>query len=172
MYYSIEDDDANINIKSNEGDIISVPFSNARNSGLLRKIIGSTKYKYGEEPETEINLETDILVKITEYLEKYESNYPQGIERPLKSSDFKECVENWDYKFINEEVDKICKILNGADMLDIPSLVDLAASKLASILKEKSSDELKQNLSIPVDDFTPRDKEEIKKDVDWCIDNY
>lgn len=172
--YDILDTESYMNIKSNEGDIISIPLFIARNSGYFRNIVNSTPFRRDQQPEVELEtIDTETLVKIRDYLEHYQNKYPKSIEKPLEYCNFKECVDEWDYKYINEDdVNKIIQILNAAEFLKIPSLVDLAAAKLASFLKGKSPKELKENLNIPLDNFTPEDNQEIDDNIQWCVDNY
>ena len=96
-------------------------------------------------PGEEINFENipdDILTKIIEYLEHHKSIPPKKIPMPLPKKDFKECVDQWDYEFINIELEKIFEIMMAANYMHIQSLLDLTSAKIADVIRGKSPEEI------------------------------
>ena len=66
----------------------------------------------------------------------------------MPKKDFKECVEEWDYDFINVDIETIYNIMVAANFFDIKSLVDLTAAKIASMIRGKSPKEIRDILKI------------------------
>ena len=126
---------------------------------------------YPDDAEVPLkNVKINILKKITEYLEHYENEDPKEIDRPLPSLNFKECVPTWDYNYINVNLDMIFELIDVANYLDIKNLFELASAKVASIIKARNTDEIKQTFNINKE-FTPEEEEKILKDNQWCIEN-
>lgn len=49
-------------------------------------------------------VQSNVLVKVIEYLNYHEKNPAKPIERPLKSSNMKENVSDWDADFVGAEM--------------------------------------------------------------------
>ena len=111
-----------------------------------------------------------ILKKIKEYLEHYENNEPKEIERPLPSQNFKECVDEWDNNFIDVDLDLIFELILGANYMDIKPLLELASAKVASIIKGKTTEEIRKTFGI-TNDFTPEEEQQIIEENKWCMEN-
>ena len=65
------------------------------------------------------------MKKVVEYLEHYKDEEQKLIGRPLPSSNFKECVDEWDYNFIDLELSIIFDISLAANYLDMQPLLEL-----------------------------------------------
>lgn len=163
----------NINIKTTDGDFFTLPLEAIQHSVLLRKYVSENKPKRGEEAEYECEkLNTEIFCKIRDYLEHYQGIMPTDIERPLGTRDFRECVNDWDYNYIDVEPEEICRILEAASGLGIYSLVDLGAAKLASLIRDKEQSELEKDLKVPTEEFTEEDIEHMNRLKERCISKY
>ena len=97
------------------------------------------------------------MKKIKEYLEHYENSEPKEITQPLPKKDFKDCVDPWDYEYINLPSETILEIMLAANFMDIKPLLELTCAKIASIIKGKNTKEI--IISILKNDI----KEYIKK---------
>jgi len=78
-------------------------------------------------------MNTELLQIILEYCKYYNFQYPQEINKPLRSNNLNECVNNeWDCQFIqNFSYDKTVDILNAATYVGCRTLVDLCYASLA-----------------------------------------
>ena len=103
-------------------------------------------------------------------MEHYENTEPKEIERPLPSQNFKECVDEWDFNYIEVELDMIFEIILGANYMDIKPLLELASAKVASIIKGKTTDEIRKTFNI-TNDFTPEEEQQIIEENKWCMEN-
>ena len=116
------------------------------------------------------NINYNTLLKIKEYLEHYENTEPKEIERPLPSQNFKECVDEWDFNYIDVDLDLIFELILGANYMDIKPLLELASAKVASIIKGKTTEEIRKTFGI-TNDFTPEEEQQIIEENKWCMEN-
>ena len=152
---------------SSDGEKMQVSEKAARRSVLIKGILDD----YPEDPEVPLhNVKSNILTKVVTYLEQYANSEPKEIERPLPSNNFNECVEAWDYQFIDLELDMIFEIILAANYLDIKPLMELASSKVASIIKGKSAEDIRKTFNIQ-NDFTPEEENQIREENQWCLEN-
>ena len=118
-------------------------------------------------PNAEINLSQinyKTLVKIVEFLEHYKNKQPKKIQRPLPKKDFKECVDEWDYNFINIDTEEIFELMIGANYLHIQALLDLTSAKIASMIRGKSPEEIRRILGMKKDN-DEFNENEIKEEI-------
>ena len=105
-------------------------------------------------PNSEIKLENidgDTLKKEKEYLEHYKEENPKLIKKPLPKKDFEECVDKWDYNYINIDTEKIFNVMLAANFLNIESLVDLTCAKISSLIRGKKPEEIRRVLGMGKD---------------------
>ena len=130
-----------ITLVSNDGIKKEVKKELIMKAGLVKNLIQD----YPEDTEIPIkDVKGEILEKILEFLVHYEKEEPQEIAKPLKSNDFKKCVPEWDYNFINQELNIVFETMTVANFIGIPSLLDLYAAKVESNINGKSTEEIRQ----------------------------
>ena len=139
-------------------------------AGLRSQLIKTMIEINPDSNEIPLDIESNILKKIKEYLEHYENEEPPEIERPLPSLNFKECVSEWDYNFMNLGVDTIMSLSLASNKMDIKSLLELTSAKTASIIKGKNTEEIRKEFNIE-DDFTPEEEQQILEENQWCMEN-
>ena len=159
--------DKMITLVSSDGEKLQVTSKAAQRSQLVKGIIED----YPDDAEVPLNnVKSNILKKIKEYLDHYQDSEPKEIERPLASQNYQECVDAWDYEFINVDLDLIFEIILAANYMDIKPLLELASSKVASIIKGKTPEEIRKTFNIQ-NDFTPEEEQQIREENQWCLDN-
>ncbi len=160
------DSDPIIKIKSNDGKEIEISRNAACKSGIIKGILED----FPDNTDIPLNqVNGVILEKVKEYLIHYQDEEPPKIEIPLKSIDFKECVPEWDYKFIGEDIDLIFNLLNASNYMDIKSLFELASAKLGSKIKGMTSDSVKGDFEIG--ELTKEEQEQVLNDKKYLEDN-
>ena len=92
------------------------------------------------------------------------------IERPLKSSNMRDVVSEWDANFINMETEALMDLIVSANLLIIQPLLEVAyefiqllissCAKVASMIKGKSPEEIRSTFNI-VNDFTPEEEAKV-----------
>ena len=156
-----------ITLVSSDGEKFQVSEKAARRSQLIKGIIDD----YPDDPEVPLhNVKSAILQRIISYLENYRDTEPREIEKPLPSNNFNDCVDAWDFQFIDMEIEVIFEIIFAANYMDIKPLLELASSKIASIIKGKSPEEIRRIFNIQ-NDFTPEEEAQIREENQWCMEN-
>ena len=79
-------------------------------------------------------------------------------------------MDSWDYQFIDVELDVVFEIILAANYMDIKPLMELASSKVESIIKGKSPEEIRKIFNIQ-NDFTPEEENQIREENQWCLEN-
>ena len=160
--------DGTVIMISSDGEKFELSKRAAMRSQLVKESIS-------ENSEDAIEFKVDkvkgtVLKKVVEYLEHYKDQEPKEIERPLPSQNFNECVDDWDYNFIDLDLDKISEINLAANYLDIRPLLELSGAKIASLIKGKTTQEVRKIFNIE-NEFTPEEEEQIIEENKWCMEN-
>ena len=156
-----------LTLVSSEGEKMQISVKAAQRSQMIKRIIDD----FPNETEIPLNnVKSNILKKIKEYLDHYQDTDPKEIERPLASQNFQECVDPWDFEFINVDLDLIFEIMLASNYMDIKPLLELATSKVASIIKGKTPEEIRKTFNIQKE-FTSEEEQLIREENQWCLDN-
>jgi S-phase kinase-associated protein 1 len=144
-------------LDDDDGDDILILISNDENplkfeitkrasrlSNLIKSILeGDAQAKNIEIKQVNGN----ILKLIVEYLNHHNGKQPAEIAKPVKSLDMSQIVEDqWDSNFINIDIKMLYAIILGANYMDCQGLLHLACAKIATMVKGKNVDEIKQIL--------------------------
>ncbi len=140
------DSDAIIKLKTGDGKEIELSKKAAKRSGLLKGIFED----FPDNTEFPVNqVNGDTLEKVKEYLVYYQDQEPPKIDVPLKSTNFKQCISEWDNNYLGEDIDLIFNLLNAANYMDIEPLLNLTSAKLGSKIKGITSESVKKEFEIP-----------------------
>jgi len=154
-------------LKAQDGQTFEVSRDIAMQSELVK-----TMWE-GDKEETEIplpNVKPHILDKVIEYMRYHHSNPSEEIEKPLKSANMREVVSEWDASFVEIEQEHLFELILAANYMDIKPLLDLTCAKVASMIKGKSPEEIRQKFNIK-NDFTPEEEEAIRAENKWAEDS-
>ncbi|KAG2077958.1 E3 ubiquitin ligase SCF complex, Skp subunit [Suillus decipiens] len=118
------------------------------------------------------NVSSTVLRKVIEYCEHHRGE-------PLPSADADQNqdetrkrttdISEWDQKFITVDQEMLFEIILAANYLDIKSLLDVGCKTVANMIKGKTPDEIRRLFNI-VNDFTPEEEAQIKKENEWAED--
>ena len=161
--YNYEGENKIITLISNEGNREEISLKTAFRSELIQNILKINS----NIREIHLDIKIRIIKQIKEYLEHYENKETKKIEKPLPSKNFKEYVDEWDNNYMDLDLENIIEILKGANILDIRSLMELSGTKLASIIKGKSTEQIRNIFNIE-SDFTPEEEREISEENKWA----
>ena len=89
------------------------------------------------------------------------------IEKPLASARMKEVVSEWDAAFVNIEQELLFELILAANYMDIKSLLDLTCAKVASMIKDKTPEQIRETFNI-TNDFTPEEEARVREENKWC----
>ncbi|KAJ3061522.1 hypothetical protein HDU98_002573 [Podochytrium sp. JEL0797] len=114
------------------------------------------------------NVSGAILQKVIEYATMHKDDAPPTPEdeAKLKTS---EDIEERDKEYMNVEQGTMFEIILAANYLDMKNLLDLGCKTVANMIKGKSVEEVRKLFNI-VNDFTPEEEEQIRKENEWCED--
>ena len=142
------DDNKIIKIKTEiDGKIIELSKKAAERSEIIKGMLQD----YPDSPELLVkNVKGDDLIKIKEYLEHYEKEEPKEVERPLKSKDFKECVNEFDYQFVSKigNYDELKNLILSANFLNIKPLINLLSANIAHKIKGINTSTIRNTFNI------------------------
>ena len=149
---------------SSDNQKIEIDSKSAQKSHLLKGLM--TDFNSSQEPIPIPDIKADILNKVVEYLTYYKGKNPKDIPKPMPSDNLSEIIDEWDVKFINGiELDSVFDLINAANYMDIPSLLDLSCAKIASLLKGKTAQEIRTMFNIECD----LTEEELKEYEEYQI---
>ena len=149
---------------SSDSQKIEIDSESAQKSHLLKGLM--TDFNSSQEPIPIPDIKADILNKVVEYLTYYKGKNPKDIPKPMPSANLSEIIDEWDVKFINGiELDSVFDLINAANYMDIPSLLDLSCAKIASLLKGKTAQEIRTMFNIECD----LTEEELKEYEEYQI---
>ncbi len=135
-------------------------------SGFIKTTFESDK----DETQMPINIKSTDFPKIEEFLIHYEAEGMNEIEQPLKSADMEQNVEKWYADYINVDQDELFTLTTNSNYLDIKPLLNLCAAKVASMIKGKTTEEIRTLFNIE-NDFTPEEEAVVKEENKWYIDD-
>jgi len=120
--------------------------------------------------ETEVPLpgvDGAILKEVIRYMDHHKGTELPPVESPLKSIKMKEvCSDPWDAEFIDELGDirqDLYDLILAANYMDIKSLLHLGLAKVASLIKGKPLDKLKEILTTDNDAKKRAEREKKQK---------
>ncbi|BFZ61146.1 hypothetical protein YB2330_002205 [Saitoella coloradoensis] len=124
------------------------------------------------------NVSANVLKKVLEYSTHHRndpipdpssssSNDPsdETMSSRKKSTD----IDEWDVKFMQVDQEMLFEIILAANYLDIKGLLDVGCKTVANMIKGKSPEEIRKTFNI-VNDFTPEEEAQIKKENEWAED--
>ena len=156
-----------VHLISQEGEQFNVPVDIAKMSELVKTMFDT------DQPEDEVqeiplpNVKTSILSKVIEFLSHYKGEPMTEIEKPLKSSNMNEVVQEWYADFVNVEQEILFELILAANFMDIKPLLDLTCATVASMIKGKTPEEIRQHFKI-VYDFTEAEEAKVREENKWC----
>lgn len=166
-----------VTLTSTEGESFEVSGKVAIMSELVKTMIvtddgddedGSEGSSEAEDHEIPLpNVKSEVLGKVIEFCKYHVDRPMREIEKPLKSAKMEQVVDDWDAKFVDIEQELLFELILAANYMDIKSLLDLTCAKVASMIKGKSPEEIRQTFNI-VNDFTPEEEAKVREENKWC----
>jgi len=161
------DDDSGsdiLKLKSQEGEIYEVPKKICMMSELIKTMAEGDK-EADDIPL--LNVKSNVLKKVVEYMRYHADNPPKDIEKPLKSPNMSEVVSQWDADFVDVDQELLFELILAANYMDVKPLLDLACAKVATMIKGKNPEQIRQTFNI-VNDFTPEEEQAVIAENKWA----
>lgn len=111
------------------------------------------------------NVNYNILEKVFEWCKYHKDDPIIQDEQQNRNTD----IDEWDKKYMDVDQEILFDIILAANYLDIKQLLDLGCKTVANMIKGKSANEIRKTFNI-VNDFTPEEEDQIKKENEWAED--
>lgn len=115
------------------------------------------------------NVSSNVLKKVLEWCEQHKKDpeplQDDGDDTRKKTTE----ISDWDQKFIQVDQEMLFEIILAANYLDIKPLLDVGCKTVANMIKGKQPEEIRKLFNI-VNDFTPEEEAQIKKENEWAED--
>jgi len=120
-------------------------------------------------PVTQVDSKT--LEKVLEWCKHHKDDpEPEPEDEYRKDKDKRDDLfSTWDADFIRVDENTIFELTLAANFLDIDGLLDLTCKVIANMLRGKTPEWCRERFGI-VNDFTPEEEEQIRKENEWCED--
>ena len=137
-------------LKCSDEKIIEIEEKCFTQSKFLEDYIKDFPDKNIEIPLNEIKSAT--MEKIKEYLVHFKEGNPTIVQAPLASPDLKPLLSEWEYNYISPILlPDLADLVNGANFLNIKSLVNLCCARFASELINCPVEEAREKFGIECD---------------------
>lgn len=152
-----------LTLNSSDNVKVTIDIKSAERSHLLKNLIQEFAID-NDIPMPDIK--GDILKKCVEYMTHYKDCEPREIPRPLPSPNLLDVTDEWDVNFISGiDLDSVFDLINASNYLDLKPLLDLACARIASIMKGKTAEEIRNIFNLE-NDLT---EDEIKEFEEYQI---
>ncbi|KJH44945.1 Skp1 family, dimerization domain protein [Dictyocaulus viviparus] len=146
-------------VQTKDNEICEVPASVLGMSKLITTMLEDLNLQDDDTPIPIPNVNANVFKKVVLWCEKHmyvddESNLPY-------------ILEQWDDEFFNIDHPMLFEIITAANYLDIPTLLDDGCKRVAQKMRGKTPEEIRKMFNI-VNDFTPEEEEEIRRENAWC----
>ena len=132
-----------LHLISKEGTIIEAPKEPMMTSVLIKSMLDEVDDDNIDIPLP--NVSSHTLVSIVDFLKYNYTNEMDKIQKPIPSGDLKDFIsKEWYVDFINKMNNiEIFELIAAANYMDIEPILNLGCVKIASLIKGKSSEEIK-----------------------------
>ena len=155
---------------SNENETFKVSKQLANLSNLYKSFTEDDPDDEAELRFPLLNVNTETLTFVIDYCSLYLESPMKSIPKPLKNDSLSDLISGSYFKFINNKSQhQIFNIIMAANYMDIKPLLELGCAKIASQIKGKTTEEIRDEFNIK-NDFTPEEEEAIKKENMWICD--
>ncbi len=156
-----------VHLVSQEGESFSVKAEVAVMSDLVKTMIDDTIEQDAEPQEIPLpNVKGRVLAKVVEFCTHYMEDKMTDIDRPIKSANMHEVVQEWYARYVDMEQEMLFEILLSANYMDIKPLLELTCATVASMIKGKTPEEIRKAFNIP-NDFTPEEEAQVREENKW-----
>ena len=143
-----------VRLLCSDGEEVEIDLDIAEKSVLIKGLIDDS----GTEEQIPLpNVKRPILEKVITFCQHLKDHAPPEIEKPLKSVDMASVVVAWYADYINLEQEVLFELIMASNYLDIKPLLELSCSKVASLIKNKSIQEIRKFFNIE-NDFSPEEE--------------
>ncbi|KAL5612827.1 hypothetical protein BROUX41_004092 [Berkeleyomyces rouxiae] len=115
------------------------------------------------------NVNDAVLKKVIEWCEHHRNDPATNPDDDDLARKKTTDIEEWDQKFMQVDQEMLFEIILASNYLDIKPLLDVGCKTVANMIKGKSPEEIRKTFNI-VNDFTPEEEEQIRRENEWAED--
>ncbi|GEM06864.1 S-phase kinase-associated protein 1 [Rhodotorula toruloides] len=159
--------DKQVTLQTSDDEQFKVDRDVANRSVLIRNMLEDVGESEQAIPLP--NVSANVLKKVLEWCEHHKKD-PEPLAEDLDDNRRKTTeISDWDAKFIQVDQEMLFEIILAANYLDIKPLLDVGCKTVANMIKGKQPEEIRKLFNI-VNDFTPEEEAQIKKENEWAED--
>ena len=133
---------------------------------VIKDVFEDCDFDENEEALPLSGITSEVFSWVQLYCDNHK-NEDNPTEEFLKETKYDE-IEGEDNEFISGfELHQVFDLIMAANYLDCPGLLNLSCKKVASMIKGKTPQEIRDTFGIE-DDLTPEELEQIKNGNEWC----
>ncbi|XP_053202352.1 S-phase kinase-associated protein 1-like [Panonychus citri] len=158
-----------IRLISSDGEVFPVDVEIAQVSVTIKTMLEDLGLDEEEGDDDMVplhNVNSTILKKIITWATHHHKDLP-----PPENDDCRDKrtddISTWDADFLKVDQGTLFELILAANYLDIKGLLDVSCKTVANMIKGKTPEEIRKTFNI-VNDFTPAEEEQIRKENDWC----
>jgi hypothetical protein len=110
-----------------------------------------------------------VCQKVVDYLIYHGETPSKPITKPIGMKTMKDLVGEWDATFMDLDVDLVVEMILVSSYLSCSGLFELATVKLATMVRNKDLDEVKDMFHI-ARDITPEEEKQVREANLWVYD--
>ena len=163
-----------IHLIPKEGVVVETTWEVAKHSGFISALLedefSGDNRNNGEDsaiPSVPVpNVDSKTLELVLQFMEHHNKQPMSEIEKPLRGA-FSEVVQEWYANFCNVDQETLFQLILASNYLDVRPLLNLTCACVASMIKGKTPEEIRQTFGI-VNDFTPEEERMVREENRWC----
>jgi len=157
--------DGEITLKSKDGAEVKLSKKNAELSTYIKDNMEDNK------PLDIKEVDEKTLKIIVDFLNHYAGVAPKELEKPLKTTNLKEILDEYSCDFLDKlSVEDVSNLNVGANYMEIQCLLDIVCAKVAVLCKDKTDEEIITLFNIK-ETFTEEEKTKIRDENKWIEEN-
>mmetsp|Transcript_17467 Transcript_17467/g.49336 ORF Transcript_17467/g.49336 Transcript_17467/m.49336 type:complete len:167 (-) Transcript_17467:248-748(-) len=165
----MESENTTVKLQSQDGKLFDIALAAAEGSELVRNIT--------EDDDTEVveigRVNSACLERIVEFMEHNKTEPMKTIESPLEGDSFDTALkQKWFRDFINEDsvtTEMLFELMEAANYMGIPSLLQLTSLKLTFMLHKKTPDEVREFFNLRK--MTKEEEAKARKEHKWIFED-
>lgn len=108
------------------------------------------------------NVAADILAMVVEYCNRHAA-------AAANASGQEELIRKFDAEFVNIDRKKLFGLINAANFLNMPCLLELTCQRTADLIKDMMPEQVREVFGIE-NDFTPEEEAEVRNENAWAYE--
>ncbi|KAI0717704.1 S-phase kinase-associated protein 1A-like protein [Cerioporus squamosus] len=139
-------------------------------SGLIKNLLEDVGES--EDAIPLVNVSSGVLRKVLEHCEHHKGDSSCASDDDVRRDEVGGRVttmSEWDQDFIDVDQEMLFEIILAANYLDTKLLLDLGCMTVAKMISGKTPEEIRSLFGI-VNDFTPEEEVQLKKENRWAED--